>query len=315
VGPVRTALTVSLVVVATGCAGGDDSGRPSDPQTLGPASTTTLAFAAALCDAPPPEQRGTVEPDGLVELSGLAASRRHPGELYAHNDSGDVARLFVIDGTGRAVDEVTVAGVTPFDWEDLALHDDVLYVGDIGDNARARSEIVVARVAEADIRARDATATTIPLSYPDGPHDAEALMVDPVAEQLVVVTKEPAGTSGVYVTPLADPGALELVATLDLGVAELVTAGDISSDGALLALRTYGAVLLWERRAGEPIADALARDPCRAPSAREPQGEALALTADGYMTISEGEHPPVWAVTTAGGPTTGASAPGTSPGR
>jgi hypothetical protein len=123
-------------------------------------------------------------------------------------------------------------------------------------------------------------------------------MVDPIDQQLVVVTKEAAGTSGVYTTPISAPGALQPVTTLSLGLAQLVTAGDISASGDTIVLRTYTKVWVWTRGAGESLATALARPPCSAPAPTDAQGEALTLTpaGDGYVTGSEGADSPLWHV-------------------
>jgi hypothetical protein len=80
-----------------------------------------------------------------------------------------------------------------------------------------------------------------------------------------------------------------------LGAGEAVTAGDVSADGRTIALRTYDHAFAWRRRAGETIVATLRRRPCGADAdlAREGQGEALALTADGraFLTVPEGRRP------------------------
>jgi hypothetical protein len=54
-------------------------------------------------------------------------------------------------------------------------------------------------------------------------------------------------------------------------------------------------VYLWAREPGQTVADALAGEPCEAPTAFEGQGEAVAIDPDGsgYTTVSEGEHPTI----------------------
>ena len=113
------------------------------------------------------------------------------------------------------------------------------------------------------------------LRYPDGPHDAEALMVDPF-----------------------EAAARDR----DQGAGRLVTAGDISANGAVVALRTHAKVYIWERKGSESLATTLARTPCSAPAATERQSEALALSpnADRYDTSSEGVGAPIWEVVGAG---------------
>jgi hypothetical protein len=309
-----------LAAVLTGCGGGDDDAGPGGTPATSGATTTTVPAVRRLCDAPAPEAAATVADPALVEVSGVVASRRHDGVLWVHNDSGDAARLFALDEAGTTVATLTLPGVTARDWEDVATDGDALYVGDIGDNARTRDGVVVAVVAEPEALADgEVDATMLPLRYPDGAHDAEALMVDPVDRLLVVVTKEPAGDSGVYVEELDAPdGRLERTATLALGVGQLVTAGDISARGDVVVLRTYTNVFVWSRREGEPLAGALARPPCDAPPPVEVQGEAIALDPGGrgYVTIAEGRAATVWRVTTSGpaststGGTTGTSSSG-----
>jgi len=86
---------------------------------------------------------GEIAGGQLKEISGLAASRRHPGILWAHNDGPD-GRLFAIrtNGTTAAVFALA-ASVT--DLEDIAIGPGPapgtphLYVGDIGDNDSTRA--------------------------------------------------------------------------------------------------------------------------------------------------------------------------------
>jgi hypothetical protein len=144
-----------------------------------------------------------------------------------------------------------------------------------------------------------ATADTLTLTYPDGPHDAEAFLVDPIGGELLVVTKDwsMSGTSQLYRAP-ADLAAgstteLEHVGSVSLPLATLVTAADVSPDGSVVALRSYGAVHLFPRATGTPLWSAFDSTPCEGPVPSEQQGEALAFTADGgaYVTVSEGDHP------------------------
>jgi len=313
----RTVAPALAFVLAAACGGGDDDDNDaaeSTETTVAPTTTTTTPpLALRLCEAPDPVQAGTLQNPELIELSGLAEGGDE--SLWAHNDSGDRARVFAIGPDGADLRTLEVAGAEAFDWEDMTATGDALYVGDIGDNLKARPNVVVYRVAEP--LDADPSVQIFDLTYPDGPHDAEALMVDEAGGQLVIVTKELAGNSGVYALPLDTSGPLELLTTLDLGVGQLVTAGDISTGGDTIVLRTYGKIFVWDRDAagGGSLADALAREPCEAPAPVETQGEAIALLDDGYVTISEGVNAPVWRVTASGPASTStADTPGTSSG-
>jgi hypothetical protein len=279
--------------------------------------------AASICAGATEAAPGTVASPDLVEISGLAASRTQD-VIWAHNDCGATARVFAMSPAGEALATYTLTGAEAFDWEDMALGPgpedgvDYLYLGDIGDNASIRPEIVVYRAPEPEFDPASSNlaveADALTLNYPDGAHDAETLLSDPVTGDLYIVTKDVSGgPSGVYRAAAPhDPGTpitLERVAeiawasltvtadvpasapALPLALPKVPTGGDISPNGSVIAIRTYGTVFLWERGEGQTIAEAFASPPCEAPSAIEEQGEAIAITADGrgYVTASEGE--------------------------
>src|SRR5262245_41247001 len=56
---------------------------------------------------------------GLVESSGVAISRRTPGVLWSHNDSGNDSILFAIEPNGTARGRMRVP-VRMRDWEDIS---------------------------------------------------------------------------------------------------------------------------------------------------------------------------------------------------
>ena len=136
----------------------------------------------------------------LVESSGLAVSATHPGVLWTHNDGGSVRQVLAVDRHGSTVATVTLAGIDPYDPEALAPGTDdqgrpALFLGDLGDNRRSRPDVSVFRFRE-PTRLADATvpARWYRFTYPDGPHDAEALLVD-ADGRIMVATKEISGAA------------------------------------------------------------------------------------------------------------------------
>jgi hypothetical protein len=230
---------------------------------------------------------GRAENPAAAELSGLA--RTADGTFWAHNDSGDSARVFELAADGAFVREVPVPGAEAYDWEDMAIRGDTLYVGDIGDNLGQRTDISVYRFKPGEAAER------ITLQYPDRPHDAEALLVDPRTGELAIVTKDFRGVAEVYTAKAS--GTLRKVAELPLGLGQAVTAGDVSADGTTIALRSYGSAWVWEKAEGESFAAAFEREPCvvKAELIGEGQGETLALSPDGraFYTVPEGPNPPL----------------------
>ena len=313
--PIRERRTVGIFVVAlllaaagTACsssgAHGSTSSTSADgagnsaPSTVADTAAGTLldavcAGSATVSDA------GSVTAPALTEASGIAASRRNPGVWWVHNDSGDSARFFAISDSAELLATVDVEGAVATDWEDIAVGPptsdaggETLYLADIGDNGRNRPNITVYRVAEPAI---DLAATTAATDHVT----AEALLVDPRSGDLVIVTKDwtLTGHSDVFRAPAGlaagSTTVLEHVATLDLPIGTLVTAADVSPDGAVVALRSYAAVSLYARPEGQDVWAAFTQSPCAGPPPIEKQGEAIGFAADGsaYATISEGENP------------------------
>jgi hypothetical protein len=278
---------IVLGVTLLGCG---DGGRTHGVTT----TPRTHARPLAVCGSLRAVATGTVQAPEATELSGLVLSRSQRGVLWTHNDSGDRPRLFALRSNGRMLADVDVPGAGAVDWEDIAIRGRELYLGDIGDNARRRSSIDVYRVPEPRVPASGATAPAkrLQLRYPDGPHDAETLLVDPRSGDIVIVTKEPSGRSGVYAARRSST-TLRRTGGLTLGPGALATGGDVSADGRVIAIRTYGSVLAWRRGGGVSLVAALRGRPCVSPTPlREGQGEALALTPDGqaFFTVPEGPH-------------------------
>jgi hypothetical protein len=246
---------------------------------------------------------GHVDAPAAIELSGLVLSQTHRGVLWTHNDSGNSARLLAISARGRLLGELDVSGAENVDWEDIATAHGHLYVGDIGDNLGQRTDVAVYRVSERSLSG-SAPGERATLRYPDGAHDAEALLVDPSTGALVIATKSLNGTSRLYVADHPIFGGLTELRSageVHLGNALQVTAGDLSADGRTVVLRTYDRAFVWSLRRGESLVSAMRRRPCTATADLlvEGQGESLALTRDGraFYTVPEGKNPPLrrWA--------------------
>ncbi len=221
----------------------------------------------------------------IVESSGLVVD----GDLWVTtNDSGDTGRIFAVDGEGRTVG-VTTWTDAPEDVEALApAAPGEVWVGDIGDNAAARDAITVARV---PVGAGDRTVepATYDLVYPDGPHDAEALLAHPSTGRLYVVSKVVFGGT-VYAAPRRlDPERPNRLTEVG-PVGGIVTDGTFMPDGRHLVLRTYDRAVVYSFPDLEAVAE------MRLPKQR--QGEGIAVDADGELYVSsEGVRAPLLRLT------------------
>ena len=138
----------------------------------------------------------------IIESSGLAISTRQNAVTWTHNDSGGGPRLYAVNGAGRTIARITLADLDPYDWEALATGPDhTLWIGDIGDNSERRKTVALFRVHEPTrLVNRDVRWTRFRFRYPDGPHDAEAVLVHPKTGRIYIATKGILG-GGLYVGP------------------------------------------------------------------------------------------------------------------
>jgi hypothetical protein len=230
----------------------------------------------------------------IVESSGLATSSYGDGVVYTHNDSGDSARFFAVDPHGATVAVYTLRGATNVDWEDMATGSDaqrhpVLYLADIGDNARNRGEIDVYEVGEPRGPSADVPWVRYRFSYPDGAHDAETLLVDPRTQRMYIATKSLIGDGELYAAPPALRSNGLNVLTPLRAVPPLMTSGDFSPDGSRIVLLTYLRAY-W--------ADGVDGSLHGFDVPLQPQDEAIAFTRDGASVLvgSEGVHSAVFRV-------------------
>jgi len=252
---------------------------------------------------------GTVESYLINEASGLAASRQNTDVFWINNDSGDSARLFALNREGTHLGIYNITGASAIDWEDIAigpgpsLDEHYLYIGDIGDNSAARSAIVVYRVPEPTVAADQAPvnvnvygAESITLQYPDGPRDAETLMVDPITRDIYIVSKRDA-TPRLYraAFPQSTTGTItmEFKAQVPLTWA---TGGDISPLGRMIIVRNPVNAAVWLRPANSDLWQVFSNPACATGLLWEPQGEAICFDPnnDSYYTVSENLYQPIY---------------------
>lgn len=261
------------------------------------------AAPACGCRYGSPRLAGAVTPDVANELSGLAVSVAIADTVWTHNDKGDTARLFALTTYGAGKGIALLPNATAVDWEDIAVAPcaggSCIYVADTGDNLGARAQVRIYEVDEpAEIRGMvEVNYRAFDITYPDGPHDSEALFVDPRDGASYAITKQATSPSTVFRMPrVAGGGTAATVATLTIPSGDLqITGADLHVDacGVHLLVRTYSA--LWELSApvGATIAQLLAMPPVSVPVATEPQGESVAFLPSGhaYLTVTDGADP------------------------
>ncbi|MFI7606303.1 hypothetical protein ACIBTV_14365 [Micromonospora sp. NPDC049366] len=237
----------------------------------------------------------------LNEISGLAAT--DGGYVLVNDGADDEARrrIFFLGPDCRVVRDVPYPS-RPRDTEDVAVTaDGTVWVADVGDNDRSRTTVAVWRLPPGAARP-----VLHRLSYPDGPHDAEALLVTGDGRP-VIVTK----FSGALYAPTTAPrpgatvpltrvGQVRLPATTTsnpFGVLgrSAITGAATAPDGSRVVLRTYADAFEFDVTGGDVIAALTTGTPRTTALPDEPQGESITYDRDGrsVLTVSEtADQPP-----------------------
>jgi hypothetical protein len=247
-----------------------------------------------------PKQIGTVLGTvdfRLWEASGLVASVANPGFFWTINDSGNSAKVFLIDQHAAIRLVCTLPNINNRDWEDIAIDvtnngKNYLYVADIGDNDSRYENKIIYRFEEPVLPSNEeiiiSNFETFVFRITDDKRDAETILIDPLTHDLFMISKRE-DVSYLYLAPSPlSKGVMSFQKILSIPFRQIV-AGSISSDGRKVLLKNYTSIYLWERTEGESISQLLKKKPKEVPYQREQQGEAITWSRDGtrFYTLSE----------------------------
>ncbi|HEU4588797.1 MAG TPA: hypothetical protein VFS11_09130 [Gemmatimonadales bacterium] len=276
------------------------------------------------------KRTGTFANRLLTESSGVTTSRRYPGVLWSHNDSRNAALIFATDTTGYDLGTFRVEGAKNTDWEDIALGPcgraagataACLYIADTGDNRERRKSATIWRVPEPnpssagpDRVASTAPAERLEFRYPDGPHDTEAMWVEPSGDVHLVTKGRSRGVLHFRLRAAlwgrADVATAEALGPLpieaDARQDQLVTSAALSPDGRRVVVRTYTEAYFFDHAPDGSLAQPARPLACNL-SGLEIQGEGIAwldrerlvLTSErallrrGTITVVRCELPPL----------------------
>jgi len=173
----------------------------------------------------------------ITESSGLARDLQ-AGAYWTVNDSGERGVAYGISPTGKVLGTLNYRA-QPEDVEAVAVFQDRLYLADIGDNNEERDFVTVYYFDNPRASGLTVSYRAWDFAYPDGPHDAETLLVNDKG-RLYIVTKGAEG--GVYIAP-SDPRRDGVNQLRRVGQAPaMVTDGTFLPGGEQIALLTPGSV-------------------------------------------------------------------------
>ncbi len=246
----------------------------------------------------------------LNEISGLVASRQHPGIFWAITDSGGDAVVYALNSLGELVNTFPIPLSDNRDYEDIAIGQleeggpEYIFIADVGNNSLATDIMQIYVVPEpVDVYG---TPIDLPLEnvfhfqYPDRNYDCETLMFDPISKNFYILIKSDPNNSipdnKMFVLEAPHENTLrtvELVGNPDFPTDFVVnrgaTAGDISYDGGEILVRTYDHVYYWQRGDDQSVEDAMNAQAEVLPYNIEAQGESICwnLFSEAYYTASE----------------------------
>lgn len=231
----------------------------------------------------------TISYGPLAELSGMVKSKRFPGVIWAHNDSGDVSRLFAMAETGEMkfpsflkkkyyTDKpesgkkewpgIQVHLAANLDWEDIAIDDDFIYIADLGNNGNSRRDMGVYVIPEPNPNAVEATRALLflPIRYPDQENypanqwhfDNEALFIDDGYLYFLTKHRQPgkvaeweSGTK-LYRLETRYTDRFNILKKVDENPDVLLATGaDVSPDGKHLAVLGYTQLWVFSKPQGK----------------------------------------------------------------
>lgn len=223
----------------------------------------------------------------LNEVSGMADSKLHDGYIWLQEDSGNPQQLHLYKHDGTLYKKFWVKGAANRDWEDMTIANNEIYLAETGDNNQVYNTYAFYHFPEpALISDTIQSVDTVRFTYADGPHDSEAFLVDN-DRSIYVITKRDA-VAKIYriAFPYQNPSVAVMVGTLPF--TNVVSAAQ-SPDGAMILVRTYGAIYLYKRTSAHSLLQALTTTGELVSHRPELQGESISFARDGsgFYTGSE----------------------------
>jgi hypothetical protein len=237
-------------------------------------------------------------------LSGIIA--QSDGGYVVVNTSPDQAsqmRVSFLDSKCKVSRSVPYPAAAR-DPQDLAVGSDgTIWVADTGDNSTSTNKADRREsIALWKVPAGGGTPVIYRLTYPDGPHDARALLFG-ANDVPIIVTREPSGTAQIYEptaqlqagtrqgVPLKNVGSWKPKRTgtpnfLGATGQILVTGAAQAPDRKRVVLRTYSDAYEWSVPDGDVVKAITTSEPRVTPFSGEAQGEGIAYSSDGTSFLT-----------------------------
>ncbi len=265
------------------------------------AATTSSTFAAtpAATSAPtsaPAVRLGLVShfvSSRITESSGIAASYTYPDVGYTLNDNSEDRQTvysFRIS-TGRVLGKTELPYPKRGNTESIyADPKGRLWVGDLGDNDGKRTDAGIVRFTEPGPGNRTpAGLVRFPVRYSNGKPNVEAMLVNPVDDQVYLISKRESSTASLYRLPATlVAGRTNLATPTNVSMPANVSDGVMSRDGRTAIVRTdddvhFFRIPTWNRYAVFDV-----------PALKNPESVTIESGQTTFLFGSEGKNSPVY---------------------
>lgn len=220
-----------------------------------------------------------------MSSSGLARDV-NAGLYWTANETGDRGVVYGLTTTG-AVRGTLNYRAKPVDVEGLAVVNDTLYVGDIGDRTRTRGLITVYRFDNPRATGLTVTYRSYDFAFRDGPKDAETLLVTESGRILLVTAGK---NAAIYAGPRQPSRQVLNRLTKVADAPDDITDGAFLPGGKKIALRSNRTVYILDAGSYETVVSA--------ELSTQPKGKSLAISLDGESLLlgTQGRNAKVYAV-------------------
>ncbi len=262
--------------------------------------------------------------DGKIvgESSGVAPGIANQDFFWTHNDSGGGPVIYAFDSKGVILGAYEVRDAGAQDWEDIASvrikNKGFLVIADTGDNFSKRNECLIYFFEEPVLKTKKIKPSSskpksddketkiskektkgvasILFKYEDGPHDCEAMGVDPQTLKIYLVTKthNQQEETKVYELPSLESKRTKKQETAKaIAVLKIptVTGMCISNDGTRAVICTYGNAFEYKKNTNETWQDAFTKEPRTIVLPARKQGESICYGPDGKTLYLTSEAP------------------------
>lgn len=259
-----------------------------------------------------PKRLAMLENRQIKESSGICIGRENPKLFWTHNDSGDSARVFAFDSTGKDIATLTLNNINAVDIEDICSFSvdgaNYILLADAG-GAGKRDTLKLYVIREpklpsdsSRLRKTVKCEYIIRFKYPDGLYDCESVAFDSAGRNICLVDKNITKQCRVWsinwdqarkesrkkILTAQPKATINLIST---------TAMDISSDSKRMIVLTYLNAYEYIRSENQTWPETLKKQKPRfvfMPIRK--QGESICYGKDNktlYLT-SEGVPTPLW---------------------